>query len=199
MDFLAIATGAVGLTGTVSISLFFIVGGVFGTLNDVCNAVVAILTAALAWRLLPWQRTQAPQQSRVALGAAWAGALGAVAGSMLVIFRITGWYLAGLVTTFGYAFIGVWLASVSQAARRSLAWPRRLAQFGQVTGAIMAVGFLAAPGILAGVDDQAAAPWWVSLSLLGGLGWALLFPVWCLWLGRGRKSNEGARPRVAEV
>ena len=73
---------------------------------------------------------------------------------------------------------------------QSCSWPRRLAQLGLLTAACMAVGFLAGPGILGGVDDLDAAPWIVNSGLLGGLGWMFLYSFWRLWLGRVLVSNS---------
>lgn len=184
IGWLALATGGVTLVGIVSISLFYAVGGFFGPLNDVCNAVEAILSAMLAWALYPIVRAHAPRVSRYALLAAWVGALIAVIGSGLVIFGFTGWYLAGLYTSFGYALVGLWLFSLNYAALQRGLWPRRLAQFGLLVALGMLVGFLAVPGILGRIDDPATAPWYVNQGLLGGLGWFLLYPWWCIWLGR---------------
>lgn len=184
IGWLAIAIGAVTLTGIVSIILFFSVGGIFGTLNDVCNGVEALLSAVLAWSLYPWLRSHASRLSRFTLIAASAGALIAVIGSALIIRDITGWYLAGLYTMFGYALFGVWLFALNWAALRSLWLQRRLAQLGMLTAVCMAIGFLAGPGILGGVDDTGAAPWYVNLGLLGSLGWMVLYPSWCFRLGR---------------
>ena len=194
---LASATGGAAIVGIVTISLFFIFGGIFGPLNDLCIALEAVLSALLAGRLHPWHHARSPRLSLFALIAAWLGALIAVLGSVLVIFRIRGWYLAGLYTTFGYAFIGLWLLGLSQAAQRSAAWPRRLAQLGKVSGFLMAVGFLAGPGILRGVDAMDAAPWWVNIGLLSGLGWFLLYPLWCLCLGRRFTARGETRPEAS--
>ena len=187
---LAIAIGSVTLIEIVSLILFFTVGGGFGTLNDLCNAVEAILSAALAWRMHPWLRAYAPRLSRFALIAVWVGALIAGIGSALIILDFTGWYLAGLYTMFGYALVGVWLLSLNYAALRSFWRPRRLAQLGLLTAVCMAIGFLAGPGILGSVDNMDAAPWFVNLGLLGSLGWMFLYPFWCVWLGRLLVSNS---------
>jgi len=170
--------------------LFFAVGGVFGLFNDVCNAVEAILSAALAWALYPLYRAQSARLSGVTLIAAWVGALIASIGSALIIVDFTGWYLAGLYTMFGYALVGVWLFGMNGVALRSFPWPRRLTHLRLLTAACMAVGFLAGPGILGGIDDVDAAPWFVNLGLLGSLGWMFLYPFWCLWLGRLLVSNS---------
>jgi hypothetical protein len=190
IGWLAIAIGAVTVLGVVSIVLLFAVGGVFGLLNDVCNGVEAILSAALAWALYPWYRAQSPLSSRYALFATWVGVLIATIGSVLIIFDFTGWYLAGLYTMVGYALLGLWLFGLNYAALQRFLWPRRLAQLGLLTAICMAIGFLAGPGILGGLDDPEIAPWYVNLGMLGSLGWMFLYPFWCLWLGRLLVSNS---------
>jgi hypothetical protein len=190
IGWLAITTGAVAIFAVVSIAFMFAVGGVFGLLNDLANGAEAILSALLAWRLLPWLRSQAPRSSHFSLMAAWAGALIAAIGSALIIFDVTGWYLAGLYTMFGYALIGAWLFGLNYAALRSAACPRRLAQLGLLTAICMALGILAGPGILGGVDDADAAPLLVNVGLLGSLGWMFMYPAWCLWFGRLQVSNS---------
>jgi hypothetical protein len=196
IGWLAITTGAVAIFAVVSITFMFAVGGIFGLLNDLANGAEAILSALLAWRLLPWLRSRAPRSSHFSLMAAWLGAVIAVIGSALIIFDVTGWYLAGLYTMFGYALVGVWMFAVSYAALRSGAAMRHLPQLGLLAAICMALGFLAVPGILGGVDDVDAAPVLVNVGLLGSLGWMFLYPAWCLWLGRLLLSNS-ARMGVA--
>lgn len=182
---IAIAIAVVAFFGLVFIALFYSIGEPFGTLNDVCVALGGILSGGLAWMLYPTHRSYAPRVSRFALAAALVGACLAAVGSGLVIFRVTGWLLAGLVTTFGYALIGLWLLGLSYSALRWLAFPRRLAQFGIVAGGVTAIGVLAGPGILAGTDAIGSAQWFVFASMfLGGLGWNILYAIWCVWLGR---------------
>src|SRR5262249_59514609 len=111
-------TCVVTIFGGVTIWFIFCVDVIFGWLIDLANGGEAILSALLAWRLLPWLRSRAPRSSHFSLMAAWLGALIAVIGSALIIFDVTGWYLAGLYTMFGYALIGVWVFAVSYAAPR---------------------------------------------------------------------------------
>lgn len=181
--YLLILIGIVALLGVVAISLMFAVGGIFGPLNDVANGVEAVLSALLAWRLYPWLRSRAPRASGLVCGAASVGALIAVVGSILIIFDLTGWYLAGLYTMFGYALIGIWMFAANYTTLQHNEWPRRLSYLGLLTAICMALGVLAGPGILSGFDDPAAAPLVVNLGMLGSLGWMLLYPAWCLWLG----------------
>ncbi|MEO8194604.1 MAG: hypothetical protein ABI681_12205 [Gemmatimonadales bacterium] len=188
---LAITIAVVALIGLVFIALFFSVGGPFGTLNDVCVALTAMLSGGLVRVLYPTHRSYAPRLSRVALGTGLVGACLAAVGSGLVIFNVTGWFLAGLVTTFGYALIGLWLLGFNYSALRRLAFPRRLALFGIAAGGITAIGVLAGPGILARTDAMDSAQWFVSASMYaGGLGWNILYAIWCMWLGRLLLSNR---------
>jgi hypothetical protein len=153
-------------------------------LNDICVAFGGILSGGLAWKLYPTHRSHAPRESRVALGLALVGACLVPIGSALVIFNITGWFLAGLFTTFGYALIGLWLVGLNYSALNWPAFPRTLAQYGLLTGWIMAIGILAAPGILAHIDVMQAASWFVLIALfVGGFGWNVLYTIWCVGLG----------------
>jgi hypothetical protein len=185
----AVATGVMALLGLAFIVLFFTVGQPFGTLNDLCIGLAAILSGVLAWMLYPVHHAQSPHLSLLALAAAWAGALVVAAGSALVISGATGWFLAGLYMTAGNALIGLWLLALNYSARQAGSWPGGLALFGLAVGAIMAVGLVAVPGIVRGIDAQDAAPWFVNAGYVGGLGWLLLYPIWCLWLGRAALLN----------
>lgn len=182
---LATAIAIVGVLGLICIALFAALGGPFGTLNDICVGLGGVLSGGLAWLLYPTNRTSAPRLSRVALGTNWVGAALCALGSGLVIGHVTGWFLAGLVTTFGYALIGLWLVATNLSGAGMPVLPKRFTRFGIVAGGIAASGVLAGPGILARNDAIVSAPWFVSASLyVGGLGWSLLYTMWCLWLGR---------------
>ena len=198
MTYLTRLIGIVGIAGVVTISLYYGVGGPFGTLNDVGNGLMAVLTAVWATGLHPRLAADAPGRAAAALASAWVGAVVAVAGSVLVILGYTGWYLAGLVTALGYAFIGIWVFGASRWAGRSGAWPRRPARWGQRLGLLMALGLLALPGILARVDNAGQAPWWAHLGLATSVSWFGLFPLWCLWLTfRPRTRHMAARKVTA--
>ena len=196
MRYLMLATGLVGVMGMITITAYYTVGGMYGTLNDLANGLMAVLTAVWATGLHPRLAAHAPRPALAALAAVWVGAAVAVAGSVLVIFSYTGWYLAGLVTALGYAFIGLWVFGASRWAARTGAWPRRPARWGQAVGVLMALGLLAIPGILARVDDAARAPWWAHLGLAASLSWFALYPLWCLWLARQPRAQRLVAPGV---
>jgi hypothetical protein len=179
---LALLTAVVDLFGVVSLITFFAVGGgPFGFINDVANALVGLLSMGLAWLWVPDLKTR---WSTLAIAAATLGALVMAAGSTLIIFDITGWYLAGLVSSVGSAFIGIWLLVSNRLHRQAAELPRGLIMLGVTSAIFMIIGLLALPGVLAGIDDPQLAPWYVNAGLLNWMGTYGLYPAWCLWLCR---------------
>ena len=179
---LALLTAVVDLFGVVSLITFFAVGGgPFGFINDVANALVGLLSMGLAWLWVPDFKTR---WSTLAIAAATLGALVMVAGSTLIIFDITGWYLAGLVSSVGSAFIGIWLLVSNRLHRQAAELPRGLIMLGVTSAIFMIIGLLALAGALAGIDDPQLAPWYVNAGLLNWMGTYGLYPAWCLWLSR---------------
>lgn len=194
---IAIAIAVFAAIGLVCIALFYSVRGPFGTLNDVCVALVGALGGALAWMLYPAHRSHSPSMGRLSLAAALTGACLTVVGSGLVIFGFASWVLAGLVTTFGYGLIGLWLLSLSYSTLRWPELPRRLAGFGIVAGGVMTTGLLTLPAILDRADAVASTPTFAMASMyLAGLGWNVLFPIWGGWLSRLLSSGR-VQPQVA--
>src|SRR5512143_3439949 len=102
----ALAVDAVELIGLVLIAIFYAyidnIGGPFGMLNDLCVALGGILSGVLASMLYRVHHSYAARSGDVARALALAGAIIAPLGSLLVLTGVTGWFLAGLVTTFGY-------------------------------------------------------------------------------------------------
>jgi len=189
---LARVLALVGLFNAATIVLLYAGLPLFGPLNDIGVGSAALLQAVLAWRLQAVPFLRVP---RLALLAAGVGALGAALGSMLVVLNITGWFLASLVTILGYAFLGIWVVAVNRQARIAAGWPLRVTAVGQLIGAIMCVGFVAALALPSGVDDPRTAPWYVWVSYANGVGWFILLPLWNLWLARLLLEGEdrGAR------
>ncbi len=176
---LAIAGGVAAAASAASLATFFAVQGPFGTINDIGNAVTGVLGACLAWRL----RGRLMGRARdLAVAAAVAGAAITVVGSALVISRTTGFFLAGLVSSVGFAGIGVCLLALNGSAGMAEV-PRRLRSLGVIAGGLMVLGIATAPGIAVGLDDMAAAPAWVWIGQLGWLGTFVVYPVWAIWLG----------------
>jgi hypothetical protein len=191
---LAAMVGWVGLVALVSLIVFFIVGGPFGLINDVSNAALAALTGTLA---VTWLRSaERPRPSlRVTTALALVGVAAAAVGSTLIIFDITGYFLAGLVSASGFALLGTWLiaANLSTGKPPGISPSRPQTILGIAAGSVMAVGFVNVPGIAMGIDEQATAPFWL---LAAGPCWAgtyLLMPVWGLRL---HHSSPAPRPTL---
>jgi hypothetical protein len=179
---LALLTAVVDTLGVLSLIIFFAVGGgPFGFINDVANGLVGLLSMALAWLWVPGPTTRG---STVAIGAGTIGGLIMVVGSILIIFDITGWYLAGLVSTVGSAFIGIWLLVSNRLHRQAAELPRGMIMLGVTAAIFMIIGLLALPGVLAAVDDPQLARWYVNTGLINWMGTYCLYPAWCLWISR---------------
>ena|SRR6185503_14968797 len=180
---LAIATGVVGLGAVVSLAAMFVIAGPFGTINDLLNAVLAVLAAWLVWSL----RTRSTSGPVTALS--FVGAAVAVVGSALVTSGATGFFLAGMVSGVGFGLIGIALVAVERSLGEASETPRGVAQLGTVAGTAMAVGLVGIPAVALRLDDMSTAPTWTWIAFVGWLGTFVLLPIWALRLG-GR-----SRPR----
>jgi hypothetical protein len=174
---LALAVGVVAGGCAVLLLTFFVVGDPFGTINDIGNAATGVLSAVLAWRLRSYVVGRA---GGLAVGAAVVGAAIAVVGSVLVVSEATGFFLAGLVSSVGFAGIGAWLVILN---RSSTVGSPRLRSLGIVTGALMALGIVMLPGVLMRLDDMETAPPWIWLGQLGWLGIYVAYPTWSIRFG----------------
>jgi len=177
---LAVAVGVTAAGSAVLLTTYFIVEGPFGAINDVGNAATGVLSAVLAWRL---RRHLAGRVGDLAVGTAVVGAGITVVGSALVMSEATGFFLAGLVSSVGFAGIGAWLVTINRSNAQAVSWPRRLRSLGVLAGALMALGVVMVPGILLRYDDMETAPGWIWIGELGWLGIYLAYPAWAMWLG----------------
>jgi len=181
---LADAVGLVALGSVASLALFFTVGKPFGAINDWSIGVLGFLSGLLAVML---RRRGMPAPTGLGTAASAASVIGAaivVVGSALVISQTTGFFLAGLVESLGFALIGLWLIALNRSIASDPRWPRSLPSFGIVAGVIMAIGFAVVPGIVMGLDDMDTAPAWIWIGYLGWLGIFFMYPIWSIWLGR---------------
>lgn len=182
---MAIATGVAGFIALIFIGLFFSIGGSFGTLNDIFNGLTAVLSILLAWMLFTNYQGKSIGSSLIFLVVAVIGTILAIVGSVLVISGKTGWYLAGLFTATGFGLIGLWLLRLNYAALRSNSLPQGLVILGIVCAVIMAIGLAGIPGMIRGTDINNYFPFTInSLWQLAFLGIYVLYPIWCIWLGR---------------
>jgi hypothetical protein len=177
----ALALGGTAVLALVCLVVFFVVQGPFGAVNDLANAGIGWLVLVLA--ALVRRADRDGWQADGAVAAAAAGAAAMTWGSWLVITGRTGFHLAGLVSTLGVAAVGLWMLLAHAASGPAGVLRRGPARLGRLTGALMAVGVLALPGVLSGVDDLAEAPWHsVVAEAIAWLGAYVLLPTWCLRL-----------------
>jgi len=189
---LALVIGGISVLALVSLIIFFIgyfndlpALGPFGPANDVLGALEAVLSAVLASMLIPPLRKQ-PFWFVIFLllvVAAWIGALivtidsleagGIISGVTRANLRIN--YGLGVIARenlhYGFGLISVWLMVLNMVAFVKQFWTPTLAFFGLLAGMAMFIG-------LAGGR--------------GALGFVVLYPAWCIWLGRWILKNEAA-------
>ena len=182
---LALGTGVVGYSAVAFLVALFVVGQPFGTLNDILNGLLGILSALLAWTM--WRRGVS---SGALTAVAAVGAAIAVLGSGLVVSGTTGFFLAGLVSSVGFALIGLWLIEANRILGRTKAVPRALSRLGLVAGAAMAFGFIDLPGVAMRLDDMASVPPWIWVGSLWFVGAFALYPAWALWLSLRRVDER---------
>ena len=181
--------GAVAVTVPAAIALlivYYAVGGPFGTLNDLANALVGILSAVLA------AQTARHGVHPAAVAAAGAGGVLMVVGSWLVITGRSGWVLAGLVSALGAALVGAWLLALNVAVARTGTLSGGLTRLGSVSGAVMLLGVLVIPEILARSDTWEDLRWFGMAGFAGWLGLYVGYPVWCArlaWAVRQRRTG----------
>lgn len=181
----ALGVGVLVLMAVVAIVLHFTVDGPFGALNDWLNAAVGVATAVLATVVaLAAGPGDGRTADRVAAVVAVVGGVVMAYASSLVLRDETGWFQAGVVSGVGAGLVGAWLLVLNRGRPSGDPTSLGVARLGRLAGGFMALGLLGVPGWVSGVDDWAAAPWYVQLGLVGWLGTYVLYPAWCLRLSR---------------
>ena len=168
---LALAIGIVAAGSAVCLATYFAIQGPFGTINDLGNGTAGVLSAGLAWRL---RRQLSGTKGQVAVGAAIVGAALTVTGSALVISETTGFFLAGLVSSLGFAGIGTWLIALNRSETAVVAWPSACGSWASRRARSWPLGSSRRRG------SCCASMTWPTLR--GGCGSAR-------WVGSGRSSS----------
>ena len=191
---IALALGIVLLFSVVTLALFFAVGGPFGALNDWSIGSSGVLAVAFVVAIRASGLGRSSVGGVILPALAVLGAALVVVGAWLVISDTTGFLLAGLVESLGFALFGIWLVGLSRSMASSGRWPRLLPTLGFATGILLIVGLIVAPGIVMGLDDMDSAPWWVWVGFVGWLGIFGLLPIWSLWLGTALRRASAPAP-----
>lgn len=184
IGWMAIATGVSAIFAVIFLILMYTVTRALGTFNDFLNILIGISSVILAWMLYTEFQSKLPLISQIALALALVGAVFAIIGSVLVISGRTDFVLAGWYSGVGNALIGLWLVTFCCLTISSDVFPRSLAIFGIIAGAIMAIGLVGIPGMIAKIDSMESLPWYLYIAFFGWLGTYVLFPIWTFWLGR---------------
>ncbi|GAA1600859.1 hypothetical protein GCM10009742_56110 [Kribbella karoonensis] len=175
---MATAHSVVGFATCACLLVFYAVGEPFGVINDLGNALLGALSLWLAWLLRPPATAAARSPlSDLLLCVAGAGAALTATGTVLVLTGITGFYLAGLWSSLGFALIGAWLVGVGRHTPSG-------GRSGLIAGLVMLLGLVGLPGIVMGLDDLDKAPAWTFVAGVNWAGTYLLFPAWSSRLAR---------------
>lgn len=180
----AIAIGVSVILAVIFLILMYTVNGRFGTVNDVLNAIIGVLSMVLAWMLFVEHYTRSPMLSQVTLTLTVIGMVFTIIGSVMIIFGYTDFVLAGWYTGVGNALIGLWLAAFCFSNLNNDLLPKSLIIFGIIVGLSMAIGLIGIPGIFAKIDSMESMPWYLYVALFGWLGTYIFFPIWAIWFGR---------------
>ena len=193
---LFITIGIISVLGIVFLIIFFIgyfqdIPSIifFGPLNDISGSLEAILTAILASIILVTQGKRWLWLNLIGVVLSWVGAFIVTLDSLMagdIIPTTTASVLRIRVGVppiltvhdlhFGFGLIGIWLLIVIYQAFQTRSWPNHLLGLGLLPGFIMILG-------LAGNTP---------------LGFVILYPLWCILLGRWILQGKGMLPVEAE-
>jgi len=186
-----LSIGRVAVLGFIFLIIFFIgyfndIPSIlfFGPLNDIFGSLVAVLSATLATTMIFSQSNQWIWFYSIGAVLSWTGVFIVTLDSLMAgglipttsasILRIK-YGFPHLLTThdlhFGFGLIGIWLLILNVQALQAKSWPMYLSILGFLTSIVIIFG-------LAGNSP---------------LGFVILYPVWCIWLGRNilkRKQVE---------
>jgi len=175
---LALIVAAVtAIAAIVLFAIFSVAGEPFGLLNDATNGVFALLAGAAAW----WMRDRT---GRGVAALALAGVVVAIVGSALTMTGMTGWILAGFVSSVGFGLIGPSVVATTAALAGERRVTERIATFGRATGWLMTLGVLAVVPVVLRYDSFDATPAWAWAVYVSWFGTYIGYPAWAIASGR---------------
>lgn len=176
IGYFLLTIGMIIILGGISLIIFFIgyfqnIPSItfFGPVNDILTSLEAVLSAVLATTILVMQGKRWFWLNSIGTVLTWIGAFivtldslmaGGIIPRHIAIMLRNDYGFPSMLTTndlhFGFGLIGFWLMLLNFQAMGTKSWPAHL----------MGLGFFA------GIIMQAP------------LGFGILYPVWCIWLGR---------------
>lgn len=198
----AILSGGVQFLGLVFLILFYALEApqilqsgepstppLFGTLNDASFIFVALfmIPPALALHMLLQLKTPT-----LARGTLMIGLLGLLAGAivqLLYVPRVISSAQSSPWLTLSIGIIGVWMAMVNLLGRRGGDLSGGLSWLGMITGVLMSllpVTYFVGGGSALVSDPSASLsnPLVIAGFVISTFGFAILFPIWAIWIGR---------------
>jgi len=173
----AYVVAGAAVVGLVTIGLFLWIGQPWGTINDLALLVMTLALAPLMlafYELGGWTPTAL---ARVAQASGWIAVLTWSVSQVLMIARVVTFDYRHAATglfalqTVALVVIGLWVAGANLLAGPWLSWVRWL-------GVVSGLGFVVLGiGLLAGGVDH-------PLTLLGGIGYEVVLPIWALLMAR---------------
>jgi hypothetical protein len=208
----AILSGGVQLLGLVFLILFYALEApqviqsgepssppVFGTLNDASFIFVALFMILPALALHRLIQLKTPTLARVTLIIGIIGLLGGAIVQLLYVPRVISSVQSSPWLTLSIGIIGVWIFLVNLLGRRGGELPGGLAWLGMITGILMSflpVTYFIGGGsaIVSNPSARLGNPFIIIGFALGTIGFAILFPIWAIGIGRWFKRRELAIP-----
>jgi len=187
---ISLTLAAVAAVGVLGLILLSVVGDPFGTLKDLGNAAIGVLSAVLALAVSAGRGSVRPGGHGVGLGASIVGGVIMIIGSLLVILGVSGWYYAALVSSLGAAGIGLWLVDVNDHFAGFGGLSAGALRLGRLAGIVMLAGVLAVPSLLNRIENWEVPPWYLSCSQVSWAGTYVLYPIWCVLLARSLGRPE---------
>jgi len=182
---LAIAIAIAAVASVITLILLYAGIPFFGPVNDLINAVSAILIVIFMWQFHVILEEKNPAMAILLQLAALVGVVLISGNSVLVAFGKMDWKDGGMYTGIGYALIGLWLVGMLLVLRDQAFLNSGLVNLGLAAGVCLLFGFLAGPLLAEKLTIVFMPLVWVAYAATGA-GW-ILFPVWCWRLAANLK------------
>lgn len=203
----AIIGGSVAFIGFVSLLVFFVVGGPFGSINDFLAIPSGLLLLPLVWGLYRVNGADHPLPSVIALLAGVAGFLATMTGSILLLLNRIDFQQSLLFGIGGFGLIGLWVLIDSILGLAAGTMPRGISWLGVFLGITPTFALLAvfrADGVASSLTRMTAqtaggfqmTPLFTLMFVLGFISYAGL-PIWFIVLGRLFVSGRLGLPTEA--
>ncbi|MBM3124569.1 MAG: hypothetical protein FJZ87_05780 [Chloroflexi bacterium] len=170
----AILSAIATFLGFVTIIGFFMVGGLFGVINDAISVIGSLAIIPILFALYQLLRSHA---SAASLGALVIGIIAMLVAAILqalLVFKVITYEQTAVPVPFAYGVVGLSLIAFNAFAYTHKSFSRKLAIWGIVAGAGYVLTIM---GFIIGGQNH-------PLTYIGGLAAVIAYIVWAFWLGR---------------